>query len=81
MSNNIEQQIIKSNDESFTRGTYNGISIIVREKDGFINATHMCNQFSRRFRNILENKSWKQYIEAFKDEYFEGIDEEKIIYM
>lgn len=69
MTNNVEQQKIECNNESFTRGTYNGISVIIRDKDGFINATHMCQQFNKRFRKIFENHAFQQYLKVFKEIY------------
>ncbi len=68
--NKVDQLKIKCNNETFTRGTYNGISVIIRDKDGYINATDMCKQFNRRFAKINENHSWQQYFEAFKAEYY-----------
>ena len=41
------ETITATNGEKFTYGMYNGISIITRDKDGFINATAMCNQFNK----------------------------------
>ena len=70
MSNNVEQSIIECNDETFTRGTYNGISVIRRDKDGFINATDMCKQFGKRFAKINENHAWQAYLVAFKAHYY-----------
>ena len=69
-SNNVEKQTITANGETFKRGTYNGISVLIREKDGFINATEMCNQFNKRFRKINENHAWQAYYEAFCKEYY-----------
>ena len=69
MSNNVEHNKIKCNDETFTRGTYNGISVIIRDKDGFINATDMCNQFNKKFRKMFENLAWQAYYAEFKREY------------
>ena len=66
---NVEHQIFNCNNETFTRGTYNGISVIIRDKDGFINATEMCKQFNKRFAKINENHAWLAYLEAFKAEY------------
>jgi hypothetical protein len=43
MMTKVEQVKVVSNKESFTRGTYNGISVIIRDKDNYINATAMCN--------------------------------------
>ena len=65
----VEQQKISCNGENFIRGTYNGIEVLIRESDGFINATEMCKQFNRRFRKIFENHSWQAYYEEFCNEY------------
>ena len=69
MNNKVEQQIISSDNEVFIRGMYNKINIIIRKKDGFVNATHMCKQFNKKFRKIFENHSWQQFLEEFKREY------------
>ena len=69
MSNNVEQSIIECNGETFTRGTYNGISVIIHDSDGFINATSMCKQFGRKFAKINENHAWLAYLERFEQEY------------
>lgn len=70
MSDNVEQQTISCNNETFTRGTYNGISVIRRDRDGFINATDMCKQFNKRFAKINENHAWLAYLEAFRAKYY-----------
>jgi hypothetical protein len=67
MMANLEQ--ITSNDETFTRGTYNGINIIKRNQDGFINATKMCLQFDRKFKKIFDNHAWREYYEAAREQY------------
>ncbi|KAI5508134.1 hypothetical protein TVAGG3_0684720, partial [Trichomonas vaginalis G3] len=59
----------KSNGETFTKGTYNGIEVLRRDKDGYINATKICQQFRKDFRRLLENKSWEEYFKAFCEEY------------
>ena len=66
---NVEQQKFQANGESFTRGTYNGISVIIRDKDGYINATEMCRQFGKRFAKINENHAWQEYYKEFQREY------------
>lgn len=80
MMNNVEHQIFNCNNETFTRGTYNGISVIIRDKDGFINGTHLCNQFNKRFRKIFENHAWQTYLEAFKAEYYDRPNSGEPIY-
>lgn len=68
-ANNVEQLQIHSNNETFTRGSYNGISVLIRDKDKYINATAMCNQFNKKFRKIFENISWQHYLKEFEEEY------------
>ena len=64
--NNVDQLKITPNKETFTRGTYNKISVIIRDADGFINATKMCDQFNTRFRKLFQNRAWQVYLEEFK---------------
>lgn len=67
--NIVEQKNIVCNNETFIKGTYNGIEVIIREKDGFINATKMCKQFNKRFAKINENHAWQAYLRRFLEEY------------
>jgi hypothetical protein len=71
MAANLEQ--LTSNDETFTRGTYNGINIIKRDADGFINATKMCLQFGRKFKKIFDNHAWREYYEAAREQYMANV--------
>jgi hypothetical protein len=64
-----KQNKIVSNNETFTEGTYNGVPIIIRDKDGYVNATKMCNQFDRKFKRIFENHAWQQYLHEFEKKY------------
>ena len=45
--------------ESFSRGTYNAISVLVRDKDGYINASQLGNN-SRRSRDYLKSERFQQ---------------------
>jgi hypothetical protein len=63
------EPITSEDNDTFTTGTFNGISEIQRDKDGFINATAMCKQFGKRFRKIFENHAWQAYLDEFKTEY------------
>ena len=66
----VEQKIIISNNEKFIKDTYNGIAVIIREKDGFINGSKLCYQFNRKkIYHLFENKTWNIYFEEFKKEY------------
>lgn len=67
--NIVEQQNIVCNNEAFIKGTYNGINVIIRKKDGYINATKMCEQFNKRFRKIFENHAWQAFYNEFLIEY------------
>ena len=67
--NAVEKSPIISNGEDFTEGLYNGIKVLKRKSDGFINATKMCNQFGKNFRFIFQNESFREYFEEFCLEY------------
>ena len=67
----VEQKIIISNNERFIKDTYNGIAVIIREKDGFVNGSKLCYQFGKNkaIYHLFENKTWGIYFEEFKLEY------------
>ena len=66
----VNQHVIISNNERFIKDTYNGIAVIIREKDGFINGSKLCYQFNRKkIYHLFENKTWNIYFEEFKKEY------------
>ena len=78
MNNSYEVKIISA-DETFTRGTYNGIPVLIHDKDGFINVTEMCEYvLYKNFENIYENSSWQQYLDAFKAKYYANSNKEPI---
>ena len=45
---------VKGKIETFTIGTYNGISVLIRDKDGYINATKLAARYSENKRKHLE---------------------------
>jgi hypothetical protein len=63
-----ERTHFTENDETFTVGTYNGISIIIRDKDGYINATKLCNDGKKDFRQFRKNKRGTELFEYFDSE-------------
>ena len=78
MNNSYEVKIISA-DETFTRGTYNGIPVLIHDKDGFINVTEMCEYvLYKNFENIYENSSWQQYLDAFKAKHYANSNKEPI---
>ncbi|KAA6373430.1 MAG: hypothetical protein EZS28_031041, partial [Streblomastix strix] len=67
----VETTTILQNDEQFIIASYNGMTILVRQSDGYINATQFCDQYNKRFRRLLITGHWKDYIKAETDELIE----------
>jgi hypothetical protein len=51
--------------EKFIRKTYNGVSILVREKDGFVNATKICKDNRKSMKEYMKLKKWGEIIERY----------------
>ena len=62
-----EEKIV--NEEVFYYGTYNGVEIIQRANDGYINATRLCKALKLDIRIIMRNEIWKETLQAFIKEY------------
>ena len=45
--------------ETFTTGTYNGISVLIRDKDGYINATKLGND-KKRARDYVNSPKFDE---------------------
>ena len=58
MSSKVET-LTTNNGETFTRGTYNGISILIRDKDGYINASKLGNNW-KPSRHFIQSERFKQ---------------------
>ncbi|KAA6359542.1 MAG: hypothetical protein EZS28_044930, partial [Streblomastix strix] len=58
----VETATILQNDVQFINASYNGMTILVHQSDGYINATQFCEQYNKRFRNLLQNEQWRQYL-------------------
>ena len=54
---------------NFEIKTYNGISIIVNNNDGYINASQMCSSNGKFWRHYKNTKMWKSITEAFDKRY------------
>lgn len=65
----INSDIITSNNEIFTRSDYNGVSILIRNKDNYINATKIAkdNNKSHQISNYLKSEKWKEICNSFKE--------------
>ena len=61
----MEFQQVTINENQFALTTYNGLKVIVSEKDGYYNATNLCKQCGKEFFHYKETKEW----DAQKGEY------------
>ncbi|KAI5501108.1 KilA, N-terminal/APSES-type HTH, DNA-binding family [Trichomonas vaginalis G3] len=61
----------KSNGETFTKGTYNGIEVLRRDKDGYINATKMAREAERlnHLNRFLNSTKMQEILEFWLKEY------------
>ena len=77
--------VINQNEElefinpEFKLETYNGISIIVEQKTGKFNASQMCSDNHKKWRNFNKTKLWKNKLEAFKNSSFYKSNEDALI--
>ncbi|KAI5510304.1 hypothetical protein TVAGG3_0716700 [Trichomonas vaginalis G3] len=60
----------KSNGETFTKGTYNGIEVLRRDKDGYINATKMAREVGRlnHLNRFLNSTKMQEILEFWMNE-------------
>jgi hypothetical protein len=64
---NEEVKQIKIN-KDFEGAEYNGISIIRHIKTGFVNATKICIDNNRRFKNLTDTDRWHKIIGLYNEE-------------
>ena len=57
--NSLVETLTTNSGETFTRGTFNGISVMIRDKDGYINASKLGND-SRRARDFIKSDRFIQ---------------------
>ena len=65
MNKTTTTEKINYKDELFIKSTYNGISIIIRKKDGYINASKMGNE-TRRAREFVNSKKFDELCRIYK---------------
>lgn len=53
----VQNQQITSNNETFTQGVYNGFKIIIRNSDGYINASDVVKQINNRENTTKQIKT------------------------
>ena len=69
-SSEVEKKLYFEKDsDKFYEDNYNGIRIICRESDGYINATILCSDYSdlKHFRHFLLTEKWQEIQENFHD--------------
>ncbi|KAI5529910.1 hypothetical protein TVAGG3_0330340 [Trichomonas vaginalis G3] len=61
----------KSNGETFTKGTYNGIEVLRRDNDGYINATKMAREAGKlnHLNRFLNSAKMQEILEFWLKEY------------
>ena len=61
-------QVITSNGEKFIKSSYNGFSILIREKDNYINATKMVREINqitnkkKQLKTIFKSYDYQDFI-------------------
>ena len=65
----MEFQQVMINENQFALTTYNGLKVIVNEKDGYYNATNLCGQSEKNFYHYKQSKEWEEVIEVFNEEH------------
>ena len=61
----MEFQQVTINENQFALTTYNGLKVIVNEKDGYYNATNLCGQCGKEFRQYTRYQEWDEVIAYF----------------
>ena len=59
---------IRANGETFTKGTYNGISILIRDKDGYINGSKLGNE-NRRARDFMKTSRFEEICKFWQENW------------
>jgi hypothetical protein len=70
--NNTTTTKKQSKGETFTVGTYNGISILIRDKDGYVNITKLVKEINKRegknknLRNFLISEKYNEIVNEWR---------------
>ena len=62
ISTEMDSNEIISNGEKFIRTDYNGISVII-DSNGYYNASKICKDNKKEFKNISRNDYWTDYLD------------------
>ena len=69
----VQNQKILCNNETFTLSTYNGFKIIIRDSDGFINASDVVRQLNKQekltkqIKTLLKSVQYQDFEKALKN--------------
>ena len=61
-----------SNVSEFQIGSYNGVSIVYRTSDKYVNASRLCSDGKRDFRTFKRSDKWRRIIEYWNQQYSES---------
>ncbi|KAA6375156.1 MAG: hypothetical protein EZS28_029317 [Streblomastix strix] len=56
------------NNQQFKIVSYNGLNIMMRQSDGFVNAIKHCDQHHKPFRHLMKNQFWHYYFDEEQQE-------------
>jgi hypothetical protein len=59
---------ITENNETFTKCSFNGISILIRNKDNYVNAGKMCRDAGKDFYGLKRGNRWNETVKYWQNE-------------
>ena len=78
MTNSSINLFVNENNEEFMTGSYNGISIIYRNEDKYVNVSKLCNKVNKSFYDFKRGKKWQQIIQYWTEN--EGVGNFRPLY-
>ena len=63
----VKCTMIMENNECFIISSYNGIKIYIREKDGYINVSKLCNEGGRDFHTLKRSKRFRSILQYYTE--------------
>ncbi|KAA6362271.1 MAG: hypothetical protein EZS28_042202 [Streblomastix strix] len=64
----VDTATVMQNNEQFVCASYIGMTILIRQSDGYINVTQFCQQYSKQIMPLIKQDRWKDYIKAESEE-------------
>ena len=59
----LHNTFCNENNEEFRTGTYNGISIVYRVSDNYVNAGKLCRDAHKRIYNFTRREKWDEIVD------------------